>query len=38
MDWKAEYESKVTELEELTADYEELGKTFGELQEELEEV
>lgn len=38
MDLQAELEARDKELAELHADYDDLGKTFGDLQEELEQV
>jgi hypothetical protein len=38
MDVEAELEAKTQELAELLHDYEELGRTFNELQDELEQV
>lgn len=38
MDVEAELEAKSQELAELLHDYEELGRTFNELQDELEQV
>lgn len=38
MDLQEALDAKTQELEELQADYDELGKTFNELQDELEQV